>query len=84
MKKTYNAPELLFEEYELSTSIAGNCGNKLYQDAIRAGSWTTCSVDMGDGDFLFVNGKNDCNMDPYEDATICYENFATDKMLFNS
>ena len=55
MKRKYEKPALYFEEYELSSSIAGNCGNKLFQDKIYAGNYLNCKVDAGGGDFLFLD-----------------------------
>ena len=89
MKKKYNAPELYFEEYELSTSIAGNCGNKLYQDMIHATDYQSCKVDFGGDEFVFTASTNGCTISPEfawgeEGSTVCYESHSTSMMLFNS
>lgn len=89
MKKTYKAPELFFEEYELSTSIAGNCGYKLYQDKVYSGSYQTCRVEFGGEDFVFTTEANGCTISPdyawgEEGSTVCYEAYSTSMMLFNS
>lgn len=86
MKKTYNAPELFFEEYELCTSIAANCGNKLYQDKITSNSTLTCTVEGGrPGQFFFVTTNTSCTTVPVEeDGILCYQSFSTNDMLFNS
>lgn len=84
MKKTYNAPELFFEEYELCTTIAGNCGNKLYQDAIRSGSYTTCTVEVEGIGNVFLDASIGCNISPDYLEGVCYESFSTSQTLFNS
>lgn len=85
MKRSYEKPALYFEEYELSSSIAGNCGNKLYQDTIYAVSYTTCKVDASDGDFLFLDTAIGCNTSPGADGSLyCYQVPSTNEMLFNS
>lgn len=85
MKRRYEKPALYFEEYELSSSIAGNCGNKLFQDKINSGSYTTCTVDAGGGDFLFLDPYRGCNTDPGADGKLyCYQVPSTNEMLFNS
>lgn len=85
MKRKYEKPALYFEEYELSSSIAGNCGNKLFQDKIYAGNYETCKVDAGGGDFLFLDPTIGCNTYPGEDGVpYCYQVPSTNEMLFNS
>jgi len=87
MKKTYNAPELYYEEYELCTSIAGNCGNKLFQDKITSNSYLDCTVEMGrPGQVLFVEDNTlGCTVTPTEeDGYLCYQSFSTNDMIFNS
>ena len=85
MKRKYEKPALYFEEYELSSSIAGNCGNKLFQDKIYAGSYMNCKVDAGGGDFLFVDQFIGCNTFPADDGLpYCYQVPSTNEMLFNS
>ena len=84
MKRKYEKPALYFEEYELSSSIAGNCGNKLFQDKIYAGNYETCKVDAGGGDFLFLDSSF-CNTNPGADGELyCYQVPSTNEMLFNS
>lgn len=83
MKRTYTKPELFYEEYELTEAIAGNCGNKLYLDKVNSGSYLSCTVDMGGGDFLFMSPPS-CNTDPADIGGICYEAYAENEMLFNS
>ena len=84
MKRNYEKPALYFEEYELSSSIAGNCGNKLFQDKIYAGDYKSCKVDAGGGDFLFLDSSF-CNTHPGADGELyCYQVPSTNEMLFNS
>lgn len=85
MKRKYEKPALYFEEYELSSSIAGNCGNKLFQDKIYAGNYMNCKVDAGGGDFLFLDSAIGCNTNPGADGDLyCYQVPSTNEMLFNS
>ncbi len=70
MKRKYEKPALYFEEYELSSSIAGNCGNKLFQDKIYAGNYTSCKVDAGGGDFLFLDSFIGCNTNLVSPVTV--------------
>ena len=65
MKKTYVKPEVYFESFELSASIADNCGKplNLNQD--------TCREIFGDyRNDVFSQGT--CKMDP-NDFNFCYQ-----------
>ena len=42
MKKEYKKPELLFDSFELSVSIAGGCGNPT-----QTPSQNQCGLDFG-------------------------------------
>lgn len=64
MKKTYVKPEVYFESFELSASIADNCGTplNLNQD--------TCREIFGDyRDKVFSQGS--CDMNP-DQLNFCY------------
>ena len=84
MKKAYNAPELFFEEYELCTTIAGGCGNPIYQDKITSGSYTTCNVEVENMGYVFIDESNNCNIGPDYLEGVCYEAFASYETIFNS
>lgn len=82
MKKNYSAPEILFEDFTISTSIATNCEEKSdLQNARECGfkwgkfvifinSTTGCSKEVVDGDSKY-NG-------------LCYHVPEADYNLFNS
>lgn len=76
MKKQYVKPELYFENFELSTSIA-TCAKPTHTPAS-----TTCGIDMGDGLVAFLS-KNICNFTP-DDEKYCYNVPNDDIRLFNS
>lgn len=54
MKRAYSKPELFCEDFKLSESIAGNCGNSLHKFNITSADVNTCGYLYG-GDVLFVS-----------------------------
>lgn len=65
MKKTYVKPEVYFESFELSASIADNCGTPLNLNQ------NTCRDIFGDyGDKVFSQGN--CTINP-EQLNFCYQ-----------
>ncbi len=84
MKKAYCKPELYYESYELSSNIAGNCATGLPVGEVNMSSYSSCAVNVGGGDFLFLNDGIGCTTVPSEGDSYCYQSFATDIMLFNS
>ena len=52
MKKVYSKPEIMFEDFTLSTSIAGGCE---HQDVTPTTSQTGCGLNFGP-DVIFVAG----------------------------
>lgn len=66
MKKEYKKPELLFESFELSSSIAGTCGYTIDHDE------STCCL----SDSTFTNTKA-CAYQPVDGdpEKACYHNF---------
>lgn len=83
MKKAYTKPELFCEEYELSVSIAGNCGIEMRAHQTNQSSWQTCGFKMG-ADYVFVN--DNCNIDPEDDGDngICYQQPFAEHLVFSS
>ncbi len=78
MKKTYSKPDIVFEDFSLTTSIAAGC-------AIQTGtpSANMCSMDFG-GMNLFLSGIAACT-DPIEDGIYhCYHVPIEENQLFNS
>ena len=84
MKKTYSKPELFCEEYELSVSIAGNCGVEMRAHQVNTSTYKTCGFKMGP-DWLFVTEKF-CDTWPGEDGDdgICYMQPVANSLLFSS
>lgn len=84
MKKTYSKPELFYERYELTSSIAGNCAVGLPVQDITPTNYFNCTVDIGGGDKLFLDEGIGCNTEPIEGNGFCYETFALNEMLWSS
>lgn len=87
MKKLYKKPEIVFEDFTLSTSIAGDC-DKIVGNPTKG----ACGVPGSDGVNLFsasVTGPAGC-MEDWESSFgdsydgFCYYNPSDDKLLFNS
>ena len=83
MKKQYEKPTIIFENFSLSTRIAGNCG--IVIDNQSSG---TCGLDFGD-EMIFLTGISSCGPDPLEADDglyngICYHNPTDAMSLFNS
>ena len=83
MKKAYSKPELYYERYELSSNIAGNCATGLPVGEITQGSYTNCTVKVGDDSWMFTSEPN-CNTEPSEDYGFCYEVYTATNMLWSS
>lgn len=83
MKKTYSKPQIMFESFSLSTSIAGDCGVKT--DAPAAG---TCGMEYGDMGTIFLTDVAGCSIvfgidDGFFNG-ICYHVPVQNLNLFNS
>ena len=87
MKKVYNAPQIFFESFSMSTNIAGGCEFKTSQMAegtcgympdrwvglpVFISSTTGCGATYPDGEF--IDGTD----------TVCYHVPTDTKNLFNS
>lgn len=79
MKKEYKKPELLFDSFELSMSIAGECGNQT-----QTPSRNQCGIGYG-AEVLFLNGMTVCTT-KIEDGEngFCYHVPIPGNNLFNS
>ena len=76
MKKTYLKPEIIFESFALTSSIANACDDKLSADT------NTCGIEYG-FDILFSTGTDSvCNKD--EDLYNCYHVPGENTSLFGS
>ena len=81
MKKIYKKPVIMFEDFSLSVSIAGDCG--IIIDSHASGN---CGMIMGE-DRVFMEGINGCDGDWGVDGVynnICYHNPVDGNDLFNS
>ncbi len=77
MKKAYTKPELYFENFELSTSIAVQCGKPIHYAA------GTCKDGLGGyADVIFLEDKS-CSSTP-DDFGFCYHNPTDTEKIFNS
>lgn len=80
MKKEYKKPELLFDSFELSVSIAGGCGNPT-----QTPSQNQCGIDYGGAGVLFLNGMTVCTTKIEDgDEGYCYHAPSPGNNLFNS
>lgn len=79
MKKTYEAPEILFEDFTMSTSIAANC-DKIVNNSTE----NVCGYKTRTG-IIFVEGITGCvykQPDGYDG--VCYHIPTDTTDLFNS
>lgn len=82
MKKTYRKPEIFFENFSLSTSIAGNC-----DVAIGLPSQFVCGIPDENGLGMKIFNGGDCTI-PGDENTMhngfCYHVPTAGIVLFNS
>ena len=80
MKKNYSKPEIVFESFKLTTSIASNCD---YNS--NSGDKNTCSVDVGWGPSVFVS-KPICSVESENgnEFEVCYDVPTDDTRVFGS
>lgn len=81
MKKAYSAPDIAFESFSLSSSIAA-C------DVETNHSQGTCGYRMDDGTVIFMTGVTGCDWEIDSPSGsyngICYDNPSDLKTLFSS
>lgn len=82
MRKAYSKPEIFFEDFSLTSSIAAGCG--ITTDLQNAG---TCGVSVS-GYNVFFTGMQGCNDIPVsidgEFNGLCYHTPVEANLLFNS
>ena len=77
MKKAYVKPELYFENFELSASIATQCAQAIHYAA------GTCTDGLGDfANVLFIDST--CKLDPDKSGKWCYHVPTQNMVLINS
>lgn len=59
MKKTYQKPEIMFEDFSLSTNIAGDCEGPHVHNPAKG----SCGIPGSNGTILFSSSISDCNFD---------------------
>ena len=82
MKKTYTKPEIVFESFSFSTSIAGDC-----ERIVGNPSRGTCGVPDATGQFpVFIDSNTGCVITGSDDQYdgFCYHVPVDSKNLFNS
>ena len=82
-KRLYNKPEIVFEDFSLSTNIALGCDVKTHTPAAEK-----CGIEMtpGSGQIVFISEETGCNYH-YADGAfneICYYVPYETSELFNS
>lgn len=82
MKKTYTKPEILFEDFSLSTSITAGCD----LDTPMPSYEENCGYPMQGGKIVFVDGIQACTYKPQGGVYngFCYHNPTDQTNLFNS
>lgn len=81
MKKAYVKPELYFENFELSTSIAAGC-EQLINNSTRG----SCALILANGRNVFLDTVADCTTKQADGVNgyACYHVPVTTNNLFNS
>lgn len=78
MKKTYNKPQIVFESFEINTSIAAGC---MYLTDTKSDSNSCSYTDNG---VTIFTGENACGMDDTTADAFC-QHVPTDAyVIFNS
>ena len=85
MKKAYTKPEIMFEDFTLSSSIAGTC-----EEDTNVHSMGNCGMDFS-GLMVFLDGMGGCTDIKVDNVGgdgdfngICYHVPSGDNNLFNS
>lgn len=81
MKREYTKPDILFESFSLSTSIAGNCAVKTFLPSPGA-----CGLPFG-STVIFTSGVTGCHKKFQNGISydgVCYDNPLETNNLFRS
>lgn len=86
MKKYYSKPDIMFEDFSISTNIAGDCEVKTNTPSNKDG----CGLDMS-GESVFLEGHNGCKDIPVTNlggdgayGSLCYHVMSGEDNLFAS
>lgn len=77
MKKTYNKPEIIFDDVALSTDIAGNCA---YIATFDNGS---CPIRV-EGFNVVIFSETSCEVKGVDGENVCYHAPGDDMKVFSS
>jgi hypothetical protein len=83
MKKAYSKPDIVFEDFSLSTNIAAGCEEKPF------GNTSECGVKWSKGIFIFAEKMNGCNRKLVDGQQgeyngLCYHNPTSNYNVFYS
>lgn len=83
MKKTYVKPEVHFESFELSTSIATGCSAGYNHNNTTFGDANHCYLIYGT-DKVFVEKNIGCTLTVFDEKQFCYHVPLADTKVFSS
>lgn len=88
MKKTYQKPQIMFESFSLTTTIASGC-----EKIITTSAKDICGEKVAKGSYLFFTGIDQCNVIPAQEGTVdsskgydgvCYHNPTVNNNIYTS
>lgn len=83
MKKTYVKPEVHFESFELSTSIATGCSASYNHGNTNFGNANQCYLIYGT-DKVFLEKTAGCTLTDFDENMFCYHVPAANDKIFSS
>lgn len=83
MKKTYEKPEVYFESFELSTSIATGCGVGYNHQNTNFSNGSTCYLIFGTKR-IFLTSTAGCTKTDFDENQFCYHVPTSDSKVFSS
>lgn len=86
MKKTYQKPQIMFEDFSLSTNIAGDCEVRTHTPARHSCAYTVTD-EFGDTSHIFMGDMvGICSTTQQDDGSsgFCYHVPFENNTLFNS
>ncbi len=82
MKRAYSRPDIIFEDFSLSTAISAGCGEKTNMP-----SQNSCGMDFGPAGMVFTQQVSGCTIKVEDDGVfngLCYHVFCDESRLFTS
>ncbi len=83
MKKTYVKPEVHFESFELSTSIATGCSEGYNHSNTNFGNPDTCTLKFGT-ETVFLSKEANCTLTDFDPNQFCYHVPTANDKIFSS